>query len=31
MTESVDATPHIYTIGDLLGGIKLLLEERVGR
>ena len=31
MTESVDAAPHIYTIGDLLSGIKLLLEQRVGR
>jgi exodeoxyribonuclease VII large subunit len=31
MTESVDASPRIYTVGDLLSGIKVLLEERVGR
>jgi exodeoxyribonuclease VII large subunit len=31
MTEFVDAVPRIYTVGDLLSGIKLLLEQRVGR
>jgi exodeoxyribonuclease VII large subunit len=31
MTEPVSAEPHIYTVAELLGGLRALIEERVGR
>jgi exodeoxyribonuclease VII large subunit len=31
MTETECAEPHIYTVAELLGGLRTLLEERVGR
>ena len=31
MTEPADAGVPIYTVGDLLAGLRELLEERVGR
>jgi exodeoxyribonuclease VII large subunit len=31
MTEPERAEPHIYTVAELLGGLRTLLEERVGR
>jgi exodeoxyribonuclease VII large subunit len=31
MTEPEHAQPHIYTVAELLGGIRALLDERVGR
>jgi exodeoxyribonuclease VII large subunit len=31
MTEPACAEPHIYTVAELLGGLRTLLEERVGR
>lgn len=31
MTEPERAEPHIYTVAELLGGLRALIEERVGR
>jgi len=31
MAEPVSADAHVYTVGELLGGLRALLEERVGR
>jgi len=31
MTETECAEPHIYTVAELLGGLRTLIEERVGR
>jgi exodeoxyribonuclease VII large subunit len=31
VTEPVAAGPHVYTVAELLGGLRHLLEERVGR
>jgi exodeoxyribonuclease VII large subunit len=31
MADPVSADSHVYTVGELLGGLRALLEERVGR
>jgi exodeoxyribonuclease VII large subunit len=30
-TQGLSSAPHIYTVGDLLAGLRTLLEERLGR
>ncbi len=31
MTEEVAATLRIYSVGEVLGGVRRMLEDRVGR